>query len=233
MHQDEVKAIFDRQAASYDAQWAKTAPIKDCLYFLLESLFSSLPSDARILCVGAGTGAELVHLARRNPGWRFAAVEPSGPMLDVCRRRAEEEGFASRCHFHEGYLDSLPAAEPYAAATCFLVSQFILDQRQRSAFFQEIAKRLEPGGLLASCDLASDIQSPEYAVLLQAWMRMMSASDISPEAIDRMRKAYANDVGVLPPGRIAAIIESGGFEPPVQFFQAGLIHAWLSRQAAG
>ena len=43
--------------------------------------------------------------------------------------------------------------------------------------------------------------------------------------------AYANDVGVLAPGRIASIIEPGGFRLPVQFFQAGLIHAWLSRRA--
>jgi tRNA (cmo5U34)-methyltransferase len=46
-----------------------------------------------------------------------------------------------------------------------------------------------------------------------------------------MRKAYANDVGVLPSIKIASIIEAGGFEPSVQFFQAGLIHAWLSKRA--
>ena len=233
MRQDEIKAIFDQQAASYDAQWAKTAPIKDCLYFLLGSLFAELPADARILCVGVGTGVELAYLAHKNPMWEFTAVEPSGPMLDVCRQRAEKEGFASRCHFHEGYLDSLSANESHDAATCFLVSQFILDQQARSDFFREISRRLKPGGILASSDLASDVESAEYEVLLRAWVNMMAASDISPEAIDRMRKAYSNDVGVLPPVRVASIIEAGGFEPPVQFFQAGLIHAWLSKRAPG
>ncbi|SES09619.1 class I SAM-dependent methyltransferase [Halopseudomonas bauzanensis] len=232
MHQDEIKAIFDQQAASYDAQWAKTAPIKDCLYFLLGSLFAELPADARILCVGVGTGVELAYLAK-NPTWEFTAVEPSGPMLDVCRQRAEKEGVASRCHFHEGYLDSLSASGSHDAATCFLVSQFILDQQRRSDFFREISRRLKPGGILASSDLASDVESAEYEVLLRAWVNMMAASDISPEAIDRMRKAYSNDVGVLPPGRVASIIEASGFEPPVQFFQAGLIHAWLSKRAPG
>ncbi|NUQ77274.1 MAG: class I SAM-dependent methyltransferase [Polyangiaceae bacterium] len=231
MRQDQIKALFDQQAAGYDTQWAKTAPIKNCLHFLLESMFAELPADARILCVGVGTGAELAHLAQKNSGWRFAAVEPSGPMLDVCRQRAEKEGFSSRCEFHEGYLDSLPATGPYDAATCFLVSQFILDQQARSDFFREISRRLKSGGLLASADLASDVNSSEYEVLLRAWTKMMAASDISPEAIERMRKAYATDVGVLPPGRIASIIEAGGFELPVQFFQAGLIHAWLSRRA--
>lgn len=38
MHRDELKATFDQQAASYDKQWAKMAPIRNGLHFLLESL---------------------------------------------------------------------------------------------------------------------------------------------------------------------------------------------------
>ena len=230
MDQEEIKALFDQQAANYDTQWVKTAPIRNCLHLLLEAMFAELPSSANILCVGVGTGAEIAHLALKNPAWRFTAVEPSGAMLDLCRQRAENEGFASRCIFHEGYLETLSTNEPHDAATCFLVSQFILKRDERVDFFREIANKLKPGALLASSDLASDINSPEYEVLLRAWMSMMSAADISAEAIERMRKAYTNDVGVLPPAEIASIIKAGGFEFPVQFFQAGLIHAWMSRR---
>ncbi len=49
--------------------------------------------------------------------------------------------------------------------------------------------------------------------------------------MERMRRAYANDVGVLPPHQVMEIIKSGGFELPVPFFQAGLIHGWVSRKA--
>jgi tRNA (cmo5U34)-methyltransferase len=232
MHRDELTALFDQQAASYDSQWARTAAIKDCLYFLLESHFAELPPDARILCVGAGTGAEMAHLALKHPAWRFTAVEPSGAMLAVCRQRTERDGFSERCEFHQGYLETLPPTRPHDAATCFLVSQFILDRAARSRFFGEIARRLSPSGLLAIADLAADTGSAEYEVLLRAWVSMMSSADIAPEAIERMRKAYATDVGVLPPATIGAIIEAGGFEPPVPFFQAGLIHAWVARRAA-
>lgn len=232
MHPSEIKALFDQQAANYDSQWAKTASIRNCLHFLLGSMFADLPEDAHILCVGVGTGDELIYLAARNPRWTFTAVEPSGPMLDICRQRTEKEGVASRCVFHEGYLASLPAIEKYDAATCFLVSQFILEERERCQFFSDISGRLKPNGILASSDLASDVESPEYDILLHAWMNMMSGADIAPEALERMRNAYANDVGVLPPAKVMSIIESGGFELPVQFFQAGLIHAWLSKRAA-
>lgn len=76
MRCDELKSIFDQQAADYDRQWAKMAPIRKNLYYLLESVFAGLPADARVLCVGAGTGTELAHLAAKFPGWRFTAVEP-------------------------------------------------------------------------------------------------------------------------------------------------------------
>jgi len=229
MDQDQLRQVFDQQAAGYDKQWAKMSPIRDVLHYLLESAFAKLPARARVLCIGVGTGAELAHLAEVFPEWAFTAVEPSGQMLAVCRQRAEEAGFAARCQFHEGYLDSLAADETYHAATCFLVSQFLLDPQARTDFFRQIASRLTPGGLLASSDLASDQNSREYEVLLEAWTNMMAGGGIPPEGIERMRKAYANDVAVRTPETVASIIKSGGFESSVQFFQAGLIHGWVSQ----
>lgn len=232
MRSEELKAVFDQQASGYDKQWARMAPIRDCLHFLLESIFAELPADARILCVGAGTGAELAYLARTFPRWRFTAVDPSGAMLDVCRQRAETEGYTARCYFHEGYLDSLPTEDMHDGATCFLVSQFILEQEARSEFFRAIASRLRPGGVLASSDLASDVGSNVYDALLRAWLHTMASAGIQPEGLERMRVAYAKDVAILPPGLVASIIESAGFEPPAQFFQAGLMHAWFSKRAS-
>ena len=230
MNPDDLVSLFDQQAAGYDQQWAKTAPIRDCLYLLLEPLFAGLPGDARVLCVGVGTGMEMAHLARTFPRWTFTAVEPSGAMLEACRQRAGEEGFAARCRFHEGFLDSLADDAPFDAATCFLVSQFLVDRGERVRFFARIAGRLRAGGLLASSDLAADVASPQYEVLLPAWMRMMATAEVSAEAIERIRVAYTRDVAVLPPGEVAGIIEEGGFEPPTLFFQAELIHAWMSRR---
>lgn len=231
MEKEQVKAIFDQQAAGYDKQWARMAPIREGLHYLLEGVFIGLPANARMLCVGAGTGAEIGHLARLQPGWRFTAVDPSGPMLEVCRQRAESEGFADRCDFHTGYLESLPATAPFDGATCFLVSQFLLDRNSRIEFFRGIADRLRPGGILASSDLSSDVNSKAYGELLPLWFSLMSSAGLQPEALERMRANYAKDVAVLPPATVESIIGAAGFAPPVQFFQAGLIHAWFARRS--
>ena len=231
MRSDEIKAIFDQQASTYDERWEKTRPIRDALHFLLEAVLAGLPSEARILCIGVGTGEEIAHLAGRFPQWTFVAVEPSGAMLEACRDKAEKGGFASRCSFHEGYLESLPVQPPFDGATCFLVSQFILDPEARTDFFAGIAARLRPGGILASSDLASEVGSSSYEALLVAWLEMMRAAGIPAAGLEQMRAAYARDVAILAPARLASIIGSGGFDNPVQFYQAGLIHGWFARRA--
>lgn len=232
MRNEELKILFDQHAVSYDKQWEGMAPIRAALYLLLESQFSSLPENARILCVGVGTGAELAHLAERFPGWHFTAVDPSGAMLDVCRQRAVQKGFLARCHFHEGYLDTLVAEASYDAATCLLVSQFLLEEGARTTFFREIAQRLKPHGILANADLASDTESPAYEVLLRSWMTLMSADGLQPDVLERARIAYASNVAILPAQQVAGLIKAAGFDAPVQFFQAGLMHGWICMRQA-
>ena len=228
MRSDEIKAVFDQQAAGYDQRWARTAPIRDLLHFLVEAVFDGLPADARVLCVGAGTGEEIIHLASRFPQWHFVAVEPSAAMLEVFRGKAEQAGIGSRCQLHEGFLESLPAQPPFDAATCFLVSQFILEPAARIEFFRSIAARLRPGALLASTDLAADTCSRQYEQLLMAWLNTMRAGGVAVAGLEQMRAAYARDVAMVPPAQVASLIEAGGFDSPVQFYQAGLIHGWLS-----
>ena len=233
MQQEEITALFDKQASSYDQQWSKMAPINGALHLLMSAVLSELPPKANILCVGAGTGAEILSLAQRFPEWRFTAVEPATAMLDVFRRRAEEQGIASRCVFHPGYLDSLPLNGSFDAATAFLVSQFIQERHVRAAFFQSIAERLCPAGILLSSDLAGDLAATDCQDLLDVWFRVMSGSGSlpSPEGIERMREAYRRDVAILPPQDVGDIIRSGGFETPVRFFQAGMIHAWYAKRS--
>lgn len=150
---------------------------------------------------------------------------------ECSRHRVKEVGVSSRCYFHEGYLDSLPAQKMHNAATCFLVSQFMLDKKVRSDFFLQIANRLKPDGILASADLLFELDSANFDAILGLWQRVMATSSASPEGLSRMKAAYSKDVAVLPPTTVASIIKSGRFETPVQFFQAGLIHAWFAKRA--
>jgi tRNA (cmo5U34)-methyltransferase len=231
MKNQQTTLVFDREfASSYDRRFAKLAPMHNALHLLIRMVLSELPNDARVLCVGVGTGSELIDLAQTFPQWKFTAVEPAAPMLDICRQKAEEYGIASRCTFHEGYLDSLPASDPFHAATCLLVSHFFIQQEERRNFFRQIAARLLPDGYLVSSDLASDMSSSAYQSLLEVWVRMLINPEMPAEEIEKFLTSYGRDVALLPPQEVEAIIASSGFDTPVLFFQTLLIHAWYTKR---
>jgi tRNA (cmo5U34)-methyltransferase len=225
-----LTAFGAEQAAAYDARFAKLEPMRDAMHLLTGGILASLPSDARILCVGAGTGAELLALAAKFPGWRFTAVEPSGPMLDLCRKKAADAGVIERCEFHEGFLESLPMGEPFHAATSFLVSQFVLDVDQRRDFFRQIAERLVPGGYLVSSDLSADLTTEEYRQLFEVWANLFEYAGFMPRQIEGIRGAYGRDVAVSPPEHISSLIASASFDTPVAFYQSVLIRGWFARR---
>lgn len=223
--------VFDqKQASNYNKSSDKLAPTRDALHLLIRMVLSELPDNARILCVGVGTGAELIYLAQQLPQWQFTAVDPSAPMLNICRQKAEECGITSRCTFHEGYLDSLPASEAFHAATCLLVSHVMIQREDRRNFFRQIGARLRPDGYLVSSDLASDRFTPAYKSLLEVWLRTFQYSEMPAEQIDKIISGYGRDFAVLPPQDVESIIASSGHNTPVLFFQTLLIHAWYSKR---
>jgi tRNA (cmo5U34)-methyltransferase len=231
MSDNVVASHFDEERAeSYDARFAKLVPLRDALHLLMALVLEPLPNDARVLCAGVGTGAELLMLARRFPGWRFTAVDPSAPMLAVCRRRAAEAGMAERCEFHAGYVNELPETPEFHAATSILVSQFVQPRQARVQYFREIQRRLLPDGHLVSADLSSGpAASLEEQGLFPLWQRMLRATDAPPAEVDAMLASLRQHVAVAPAADVAAIIAEAGFARPALFFQTLLIHAWTTR----
>lgn len=231
MSKNREKSItFDKERAStYDEQRSKMAPINDTLHFLMRMILKELPDEAHVLCVGVGTGAELFYLAEAFPRWRFTAVEPAKPMLEICRQRAENYGVASRCEFHQGYLATLPQSELFDAATCILVSQFLTKRDERCRLFLDIAERLQPEGYLISADLSYDLYADSFERVYDVWARMLRYSGISEEGIEKNNKSFGDSVAVLNQEEIESIISSSGFQSPVLFLQTLFIHAWFAK----
>ena len=142
MHAEQTEFFGKEHAANYDKSSAGLAAIKDALHLVAKVALMDLPADSNILCVGAGTGAELIALAQSNPGWTFTALDSSAAMLDACKEKLAQAGLLARCDFHHGEIDSLPGNKIYHAATAILVYQFLTKQQDRVAFFQKIRRHL-------------------------------------------------------------------------------------------
>lgn len=220
-------AFNEDHARVYDDQFAALSGIKACIHLLTEGYLADLPSDARILIAGAGTGAEARYLAPRFPGWRFTLVDPSAPMLAVARRHAKAEGFADRCQFHEAYVSETPV-EAHDGATSLLVSHFLTDGASRQAYFADIAARMKPGGRLINVDLSTDERAPAFDGVMGLWLGLLGLAGQTEESRANYVKAYGQQFAAHPPKAVAQMIEAGGFTPPAPVFQAALIRGWTA-----
>ena len=180
---DPTVMFNEAHAARYDAQFARANVFREAIHLVTDFAFAGLPENARILVVGAGTGAEIIALAARHPGWHFTAVDPAAAMLDVFREKAAAAGILERCTVHVGYIESLPDTPVHDASTSLLVSHFLQTEGSRGAFFAEIAHRLKPGGLLVNADLAADLTDPASGPVFAAWDQMMTESGATPEGL--------------------------------------------------
>lgn len=222
--------MFDQAAAeAYDDRFARLAVFRDALQLVTRLALNELPAEARLLVVGAGTGLEMLYLADAFPGWRFTAVEPSEPMLERCKARAEAAGFSERCEFHHGTTDTLADPGPFDGATALLVSQFVVDRSARTDFFRQIARRLRPNAPLVNADLSRPSEGTE---LTELWRRAWVYNDTTAENVERMLKSIEQHVAVSPADVIEQILSEAGFDSPTRCFQTLWIHGWLSRRGA-
>lgn len=216
------------QAKNYDNQWSKLSPVNDLLHFLCQIILKDLRRDAHLLCVGAGTGAELIALAKEFPEWKFTALDTSPEMIEVCQKNVKDNAISARCKFHVGTVDSLPLEEVFDAATSILVSQFLTEKEDRINFFREIQKRLNPGAYLINADLTSPDKQISCNKLSEAWTKMLMFAGMSQEKAESATAQWGKLVAVSKQEEIEEIILSSGFENPTLFYQSLFIKAWFS-----
>lgn len=218
-------------AQQYDARNRKLAPIGDNLHFLMGLVLRDLPADARILCVGVGTGAEILSLSQSFPGWTFVGVEPSAGMLSVCKERLEAAGVLSRCELIRGYVDDAPAGESFDAAVTLLVAHFV-EKDARRGFFEGMVRRLKPGGMLVDAEISCALEGPTFPSMLAQWSKIQERMGGTPESLAKLPMQLRDVLSVLRPEETEALLAECGLANPVRFFQSFMIHAWYGTKSS-
>ena len=228
---DKASEMFDQKMAdAYDDRFSKISPIRVNLDFLIRLVLDDLPDDARVLCVGVGTGTEIVELANAYPRWRFTGVDPSAPMLEVCRAKVGRHGLTARCELVHGYVSDLPPGGAFDAVLCLLVTQFVLDTSERQKMFDVMAGQLRPGGYLVNAEISDDMSSPEFGDIAEKWKTMHRYAGATAPETENIVNMLRQHVAVAPPSVIERYLRNSGFSRPVQFFQSLLIRAWYARK---
>lgn len=217
--------FFNQEMAdAYDRRNAGLKPISDNLHFLMGLVLKDLPADARVLCVGVGTGAEILSLARANPGWSFVGVDPSGEMLGVGRHRLAEAGVQDRCDLIEGYVDDV-AETGFDAVVSLLVAHFI-QREDRPAFYGAVHDRLKPGGRFLSAEICADLDAPTFPAMLEDWKQVQTLMGATPDSLAKLGGMMRDVLGVVSPEDTEVLWREAGFAVPVPFFQAFMIRGW-------
>lgn len=224
-HPTAPPVLFNQAMAdAYDRRNSALAPISANLHFLIGLTLTDLPDDARVLCVGVGTGAEILSLAAARPGWSFVGVDPSAEMLAVGRHRLEEAGVLDRCRLLTGYVEDV-AEDGFDAVVSLLVAHFI-KREGRAAFYRAIHDRLAPGGRFVSAEICGDLDAPEAPAMLEDWKQVQARMGATPESLANLTQTMRQALGVLTPAETEALWRDAGFALPIPFFQAFMIRGW-------
>ena len=195
-------------------------------------LSASLGSDnpAHILVVGAGGGAqEIVTASVLGPQWRFTAVDPSQPMMDIAVAQLTQKGLAERTEFHLGYVHNLPADSQFDAATLFGVLHHQPGDQTKHQLLKSIASRLAPGApLILSGNRHAYASQP---LLLAAWGERWRMQGATPDEVQAKLGKILE--GADPPASehaVAELLAGAGFEQPNWFFSSLFWGACLARR---
>ncbi len=222
--------FFTKDASrGYDEKNRRLAPIADGMHFLTRLVLKTLPEKSRILCVGVGTGADILALSEEYPQWSFVGVDPSAAMLDVCRERMVRYGLMDRCELVHAYVQDVPDAESFDAALSFLVGHFV-KRGERLDFYQGMHRRLKRGGTFVNTEISFDLDSEEFPAMLEHWKRLQSLMGATPDSLHSLPRLLRDTLTVLAPSEAEDIMRASGFALPTRFFQAFMIAGWYARK---
>ena len=185
-------------------------------------LSETVPATGSLLALGAGGGLELKAMSDAQPHWRFAAVDPSGPMLDLARRHVGEA--TDRISFVEGYVDDAPGG-PYDGATCLLTLHF-LQPVERRRTLEELRRRLKPGAPLVVAH--GSFPQEQREAWLDRYAAFAIASGAPPDNVALARAKVAAEVAMLDPAHDEQLLRQAGFKRVTMFYAAFTWRGWIA-----
>lgn len=216
---------FTNDAKIYDERNRQLSPISDNIHFLIRLILKHAPARAHVLCVGVGTGAEILSLSTIFPEWTFVGVDPSIGMLDVCRERLSEAGVINRCELIHGDVHDLPPGENFDAVLSILVAHFV-KREERLNFYHAMYSRLYTNGILINVEISFDLESQEFPLMLKNWEAVQSMMGATEESLAKLPMQLREMLCVLSLTETEDILNKIGIPIPVHFFQAFMINGW-------
>lgn len=183
-----------------------------------------MPSNGRVLVLGAGGGLELKAFADACPGWSLDGVDPSADML----RLAEQvtEAHAARIRLHEGTIECAPDG-PFDAATSLLTFHFIA-RDQRLETLAQIRRRLKPGAPFVLAHISFSQTEPERSMWIARHVAFGAPDGTDPAQLEASRQAIGTRLSILAPEDEEAMLREAGFSDLALFYAGFSFRGWVA-----
>lgn len=225
--EQDILAQTENLAAGYPERAGRLVPGLHDFHLMVGLLLAErVPTDGRILVLGAGGGMELKSLARTGPGWRFDGVDPSEEMLEQARRTLGD--LAGRVDFCKGYIDDAPEG-PFDGATCLLTLHF-LPKDERRKTLDAIHRRLRPGAPFVAMHHSFPNTGPDA----DRWLARNAAfAALGAPATDVAATITAMKARLpsLSPDEDVALMQEAGFTGVELFYAAFTFKGWVGYRA--
>jgi tRNA (cmo5U34)-methyltransferase len=183
-----------------------------------------VPSDGRVLVLGAGGGLETKVLAATHSGWQFDGVDPSGEMLALARRTLE--GFEHRVTLHHGVINDAPDG-PFDGALSLLVMHFI-PKAERLATLIAIRARLRPGSPFVCAHFSIPGDAAERRAWMHRYVAFAVSSGIPAAQLETAPVVLPERLSILRPDEDEALLQEAGFTAVSLFYTAFTFRGWLA-----
>lgn len=203
----QVDPAHAEQLAAWDggegAYWAAHADRFERSLAGYEEAFLSagrIEPDSRVLDVGCGTGGSTLDAARLAADGSALGVDLSSAMLDVARRRAEQERIGNVAFLQADAQVHPFAPESFDVAIARTSAMFFAD---KAAAFANIGRALRPGGRLVLL-----VWQPVPA---NEWFREIGAALAAGRARPELPPDGPHPFSLSDPARTRSQLAAGGF----------------------
>ncbi|PDY40597.1 SAM-dependent methyltransferase [Bacillus wiedmannii] len=222
----------DRTVHTYE----RTIPLKIPGYFTLYEmvnhfLLTTLPKEnmnPNLLVIGAGGGQEILSIGKQNSNLSFTGVDPSESMLQLAKKRIENESVQNHIDFVHGTIHSLLTNPLFDAATCMLVLHFIPTIKEKQELLNEISNRLKSGAPFFLSTINGVPHTSMFSAQLNAWRNHMMQNQIPLDDWDRFENSFETEIFPISETNLLTIMEECGFTQITRFFTSFLIDGYVA-----
>lgn len=216
---------FDGRQMGYIAGALRNVPGLDGLHRMTGLLLAEhVPTDGRVLVVGAGGGLELKALAEQQAGWSFDGVDPSPDMLALARETIGS--LEERITLHTGDISVAPDG-PFDGAVCLLVFHHI-SLEDRKVTLRGIRQRLRPRSPLVLAHVSFPLSEPAYSSWIDRHVEFGAPAQMDADRRDAAKTGMRESTFIRSPEEELGYLQEAGFTGTTQFYHAISFRGWVA-----